>query len=92
MGLYDENLELRWAAFTDGLNSGETHFDKSGKERCSVIVLEDKNTFFSINDQDEAFDIVMGSIENQILFSIDGEEGNNLHTKIPEITEMENDQ
>jgi len=89
--LYDETQELRWSAFTDGLTSGVSHYDKNGKERCTIVVLEDKSTFFSINDQDEAFDILMGSVEDQILFSVDGEEGKNLHTKVPEISVMENE-
>ena len=87
--LYDETQELRWTAFTDGLTSGMSHYDKNGKERCTIAILEDCGTFFSINDQDEAFDILMGSVEDQILFSVDGEEGKNLHTKVPDISEME---
>lgn len=90
--LYDEIQQLRWSAFTNGLTSGVSHYDKNGKERCSIAILEDSSTFFSINDQEEAFDILMGSVEDQILFSVDGEEGKNLHTVIPEITEMENKQ
>ena len=66
-----------------------SHYDKNGKERCTIAILEDCGTFFSINDQDEAFDILMGSVEDQILFSVDGEEGKNLHTKVPDISEME---
>ena len=87
--LYDETQELRWSALTDGLTSGVSHYDKNGKERCTIAILEDSSTFFSINDQDEAFDILMGSVEDQILFSVDGEEGKNLHTKVPDISEME---
>ena len=90
--LYDETQELRWSAFTDELISGVSHFDKNGMERCTIAILEDSSTFFSINDQDEAFDILMGSVEDQILFSVDGEEGKNLHTKVPEITAMDNEQ
>ena len=87
--LFDETQELRWSALTDGLTSGVSHYDKNGKERCTIAILEDSSTFFSINDQDEAFDILMGSVEDQILFSVDGEEGKNLHTKVPDISEME---
>lgn len=89
--LYDEVQQLRWSAFTDELTSGVSHYDKKGKERCTIAILEDRSTFFSINDEDEAFDILMGSIEDQILFDVEGEEDKNLHTKVPEFTEMESD-
>jgi len=83
--------KLKWSAFTHGLTSGVSHYDKIGNERCSIVILENSSTFFSINDQDEAFDILMVSVEDQILFSVDGEEGKNLHTKVPEISEMVNE-
>jgi hypothetical protein len=86
VSVYDEVQELRWSACTEELRSGVSHYDKNGKNRCSIAILEDSNTFFSINNKDEDFDILMGSLDDHFLFSIEGEQEENLQTSLPSTT------
>ena len=53
-----------------------------------LVISETNDAIFSINDQDEALDILMGSLSTgDILISVAEPEGGKLHTASPTIAQ-----
>ena len=83
ISMYDESYGLRCRTFVQDEICTTEFYDTNGVERISTVISESNYAFFSINDEDEAFDILMGSVGDQVVFSVEGEEDGTLHTEIP---------
>ena len=75
-----------WIAFVENDVCVVAYCNANGKDRFSSVISGTNDAFFSINDQDAALDILMGSLSTgDILISVEEPEGGKLHTANPTI-------
>ncbi len=70
ISMYDESFFTRWEAFCEDKAVVMKMSDANDKVRLYNVILEDGSSYTSINDEEEEFDILMGSAYGHVIFDV----------------------